>query len=46
MPRGLFNRLAQYIGASAPFEDEVDFRRYNSIGGHRTDLCDLADLDQ
>ena len=33
-----FDSLAVFLGAEA-FPDAAKFARYNSIGGHRTDLC-------
>lgn len=37
-PSEVFDSLAVFLGAEA-FPDAAKFARYNSIGGHRTDLC-------
>eukprot|EP00438_Fugacium_kawagutii_P025644 Skav209575 [mRNA] locus=scaffold281:214280:215743:+ [translate_table: standard] len=38
-PEQTFNSLSQFLGAKSSFPGHVTFPRYNSIGGHRTDLC-------
>ena len=42
-PSNIFNELAAFVGLG-PFPEKIVFRRYNSVGGHRTDLCFNASL--
>ena len=42
-PSNIFNELAAFVGLR-PFPEKIVFRRYNSVGGHRTDLCFNASL--
>ncbi|CAE8659102.1 unnamed protein product, partial [Polarella glacialis] len=43
-PRLAYNGLALILGATEPFPTEAEFRRYNHLAGHRTDLCRNATL--
>ncbi|CAE7410290.1 unnamed protein product [Symbiodinium natans] len=43
MPRSTFDSLVGFLGLP-PFPEDANFRRYNSVGGHRTDLCSNASL--
>ena len=38
-PLETFSGMASFLGASSPFPPETEFVRYNSVRGHRTELC-------
>ncbi|CAE7540496.1 unnamed protein product [Symbiodinium sp. CCMP2592] len=42
-PGNIFDELAAFFGLR-PFPGKMMFRRHNSVGGHRTDLCFNASL--
>lgn len=43
-PNAVFSSLASFLGARYTFRSQTSFHRYNSVGGHRTDLCHNATL--
>ena len=43
-PDSVFVAIAKFLGVKYSFRGHTSFPRYNSIGGHRTDLCHNSTL--
>merc|ERR1712129_541697 len=45
-PRETYNQMAAFVGTRSAFPSRTRFHRYNSRGGHRTNLCRNASLHE